>query len=357
MVTGWGEQHIVLTGANAAVTLRGGSGNGFNTNSQESGNFAEIKNRVDDPNTDFDQHIEFLQAGGKISIYGGSVGSSNGAGIGSNYGQKISGDPIVLLHGGDERSNDAGIFGGDDEDTDHSVSNLSFASLTIIGGAGTNTFSKAGVGGDDVTLTVHGNVMLTGGQGTLTDPNNDVPNSVTGAFIYHDDHGSLNVTIDGNLVINGGSGSSGIALIGAGGAANVNLKVGGDLTATAGAGAVTIGSLAGQSDPIAFPKAVAYGGGTSVSVAANSITLNAGLAGSGGVVVGSGNNQILFNGDGGNHMPMDIGTGPVDVELIAARKSWALQHPACRSLNWTNLAIRLQLKLISHLPTQEARSI
>ncbi len=333
MVTGWGEQHIVLTGANAAVTLRGGSGNGFNTNSQESGNFAEIKNRVDDPNTDFDQHIEFLQAGGKISIYGGSVGSSNGAGIGSNYGQKISGDPIVLLqgaasggaadlvnqYGGNERSNDAGIFGGDDEDTDHSVSNLSFASLTIIGGAGTNTFSKAGVGGDDVTLTVHGNVMLTGGQGTLTDPNNDVPNSVTGAFIYHDDHGSLNVTIDGNLVINGGSGSSGIALIGAGGAANVNLKVGGDLTATAGAGAVTIGSLAGQSDPIAFPKAVAYGGGTSVSVAANSITLNAGLAGSGGVVVGSGNNQILFNGDGGNHMPMDIGTGPVDVELIAAR--------------------------------------
>ena len=231
--------------------MRGGSSNGFNTNSQESGNFAEIKNRVDDPNTDFDQHIEFQQAGGKISIYGGSVGSSNGAGIGSHFGQKISGDPIVLLqggasggaadlvnqYGGNERSNDAGIFGGDDEDTDHSISDLSFASLTIIGGAGTNTFSKAGVGGDDVALTVHGNVMLTGGQGTLTDPNNDVPNSVTGAFIYHDDHGSLNVTIDGNLVINGGSGSSGIALIGAGGAANVNLKVGGDLTATAGAGA------------------------------------------------------------------------------------------------------------------------
>ena len=81
-----------------------------------------------------------------VLVQGGSSGGANR--IDNNFGD-------------DERGNDAGIFGGDNEDGGSEVSTLNFKNLTINGG--TALFGQAGVGGDHVSLTVTGNAILTGG--------------------------------------------------------------------------------------------------------------------------------------------------------------------------------------------------
>jgi filamentous hemagglutinin family protein len=312
----WGDQTIVMTGANATLTLAGGSGAGANPNaSGNSGNYARIKSGHGL------QSIQFSQTGGSLSITGGSIGTENMAAINSDFGQTITGNPVVVIQGGSsggaatvgivngvrERGNDAGIFGGDKEDGGSEVSTLNFASLTIQGG--TADFGNAGVGGDIVNLHVQGNVTLNGGSSNQGDPLSDLIDGSSIAFIGHDEGGHLNLDIGGNLTMTSGTGTSGPVIIGSIEGASANVHVVGNVTVTAGVARAVIGSAASSTE---------YGGNTSVSVVSGGdVTITAGTVATGSVVIGSTNNKIVFDGcaDGCE----DLGTGPVNVELIAAR--------------------------------------
>ncbi|MBK9522340.1 MAG: filamentous hemagglutinin N-terminal domain-containing protein [Rhodocyclaceae bacterium] len=365
---GSGYQTIVMTGTNATLTLQGGSGNGQNPNGtmgdpidDTSGNFAKIKSSVGG------QTIMFIGTGGSLSVTGGSggsngLGNSNGAGIISHQDQTIGGytfnsgegipsyslnpanNPNVLVQGGssgganyvpnspgeNERGNDAGIFGGDNDDGGDSVSTLNFKDLTINGG--TALYGQAGVGGDLVHLTVTGNAALTGGSSNEVNNAEDVANATTAAYIVHDDEGYLDLHVIGNLTLTGGSGTSGIVVVGGLVETDLLLKVDGNLNVNLPnsqpiAGAVTIGAIG--VNPLSGEPL--QGGNANVIVrVGGDITLNGGTTATGTVLVGSPDDKtgqkVAYGGaiPGGTCEDMDgcnthFGSAPVYVELVAAK--------------------------------------
>ena len=236
---GDGGQTITIDGAGGSIGLQGGAG-------AVGTNYAGLSAGL----STGDQSIDFTASGGSITLDGGTVGSNNFARVSTVSGaQTITGSPTITLTGGPS----GGVDGGGN-----------FAQIRVSAGtqditAGTVTLN-AGLGGTNnfavieapsQNIIVHGDLSLTGGASN--------PGTVgAGARIgglggASPTNTSLDLTVDTNVTLTGGSLANAGAAIGSAGLGaptpvdtSMNIQVGfagsGDLTLVGNTSGVRIGS-------------------------------------------------------------------------------------------------------------------
>jgi hypothetical protein len=260
--SGTATQTITLTGG-GTIQLMGGSGT--------SDNAARI---AVDGATASNQNIDFVY-GGALIVEGGSGGVDNYAAIEAGHENGMTGlltggyqkiyssggsaafYPSITLTGGtgggvggglsnNMQSNDAGIFTGDTGGT----TEIYASSITIDGGgAATTDIGGAGIGSSTISITTTGNLTMSGGTGTtaiLDAANGRYYPVATPAYIGNQFSGAVDLHIGGDLIMTGGTGSSGGVLIGSlQGSSSMTAQVGGtaQLATTANGGPIGMGGL------------------------------------------------------------------------------------------------------------------
>ena len=199
-----GTSQTVTVGG-GAITLQGGSSAGTNVGGDSNGSYAFITGWGDT------QLVEFNAAGGSISATGGTVGSTNFAGIYAKNGtQTIRGStlanaPAITLTGGA-----SGGVAGEDNGAGFSArvgaQTISAGTTTLQGGAG-GIGNSAYITAPTQTLSFNGNLGLTGGS------NGDQFGGarIGGAGGATPSSTNLNLAVTGNLTLAGGS-SSGVGI-------------------------------------------------------------------------------------------------------------------------------------------------
>jgi hypothetical protein len=372
-----GSQTITITGSNGRIEAYGGAGGSgvsygatplaFVNNScygmaplancSQSQNLAAISSK-----TYGSQTVYFQYGGGSISLYGGSSGFENSAGIyldtpdptkvataGSQSiygGSALWEGPTIYMLGG--ASGGKVISDGTDfEDfrnsasieSEGSYSNINAASITLDGGGSAGTVGGAFIGGGLETtsisksVSVYGALVITGGAGTTVTP-------AYGGGVYKlgtvagigSDNGSINVQA-GSLSMTGGSGNSGLVLIGSpdSSANNLRVKTSGNILLQANAAGVAIGSLASgagygasvglvstggsitATDSASAPVMIgAYGGGTSTNVT---------IVGAGNVSLGASSGAGTFIGNAARNGSLWIAAGTLDCGECTSRSA------------------------------------
>lgn len=238
------SQTITVTNG-GAITVTGGS-SGATSVGRGYGSMAVIQASGDS------QLIDFSQAGGSITLTGGTAGSGNSANIGAINGSQtirgLNGAPSIVLTGG-------ASGGGDGEGNGASLQakttqTIDASSITLTDGAG-GIGNSASIGAPVQNITVKGNLALNGGGSA------NGATSMGGAGIggfLNTGLGATDLTLNvtGNLTLTAGS-VSGAGLLGFNGqTTNITANVGGDIVLDPGVGTgfgEGIGALPGQTAP------------------------------------------------------------------------------------------------------------
>jgi filamentous hemagglutinin family protein len=284
---GSGAQTITIYGG-GSVNLQAGSGTGargyyssdcyamLGEACRGSSNDAAVYNGVGA------QTLDFVE-GGFLSIYGGSAGTQNWAGINNQFTattQTISGNASITVTGGSgggsalsyggntfQLSNDAGINSQGSGDQSVNASSITLS-------AGNALYGGAGIGserGNAITIVTTGDLSMYGGSSSAGDP------FASGVYIGSKDSVTVDLNIGGNLYIESGSGTSSPALIGSlGGNASVAIITAGDVMIDSRNSGVGIGSIS-SALAAGSERGVFIGGNSSIrSDGSNGILIKAG---------------------------------------------------------------------------------
>ncbi|MCC7487674.1 MAG: filamentous hemagglutinin N-terminal domain-containing protein, partial [Burkholderiales bacterium] len=275
--TGGGNKaSISASGAGQTLTITGGSLDVFGGEGTVAGNAAEII--YSGTGT---QRLSY-SGGGVLDIRGGLTGTGNSAQItygGAGGRQEIDGSPLVAIAGGSGVNTFARIVA-----TNSGTQSFALGATTITGGGATGDASGSGVFARSQSVTVAGNLNLTGSAGATNS------GARIGGLTNESTSLVLDVTNGGTITLNGGAASVSGAALGASGVstapqdANVTVTASGDINLNAGPAAAT---------------RIGQPGGT--------------LTGNGNVSVTSTGGSIVLTGGSGQQPAIRTGAGTLTV--------------------------------------------
>ena len=236
--------------------------------------------------SDGDSQLINFTAGGALSLTGGTAGSRNFAQIVAlNGSQTISGSPTITLTGGpsggvDGEGNFALI------QANAGAQSITAGNLTLQAGAGgINNF--ASIISPTQTITVHGDLSLTGG-GSAAGTNMGGGARIGGPGGASPGPTNLNLTVDGNVTMTGGSVANSGTAIGSnflgGQTHTITMDVGGNVT-------LNPGTVANAGSRIGSPASNIAGGDIAIT-AGGALALNSAGPGLGTAIRTLGNVTI-----------------------------------------------------------------